>query len=278
LNRRFYSLLDIPTFIPTPRNIRFKKALADLEDQALALIMAGRKGSGDGNDLLSMLFQAKDEEGRSMDDLELRDEVMALFGAGQESTASVLSTLFYLLDQHPDVETALREELEKNLSGRIPSYEDISLLPYTRAIIEETMRLYPPAWSFVRTVLKDDLLGKYRVKAKSLVILCPYTMHRNPRYWPNPELFDPNRFLPENVESRPRYAYFPFGGGPRICIASNFAMMEMVLVVSVIAQRFRLRLVEGHSVEFLPQITLKARNGILMQPISPAGVNSMMAS
>ena len=265
MNRRFYSLVDIPLFIPTPRNLRFRRALGALEELVYGLIRGRRQDPEPPPDLLSMLLEARYEDtGEGMTERQVRDEIMTIFGAGHETTASVLAWLWFSLSSRPQVEALLHAEVDRVLGGREPGLADIPALPYTRMVIEETMRLYPPAWSFLRTARADDRMGDYRVRAGSLIFLCPYTMHRDARFWADPEVFDPGRFAPERQADLPRFAYFPFGGGPRGCIGQNFAMMEMVLVVAALARRFRFRLAPGHPVELEPLVTLRARHGIRM--------------
>jgi cytochrome P450 len=213
-----------------------------------------------------MLMQARDEEtGEGMSDQQLRDEVLTFLFAGYETTASALMWTWYALSQYPSVEKRLREELAAALDGRIPTFEDLRSLPYSRMVLEESMRLYPPGWGFERCAIGDDEIGGYHIPTGSLLFLCPYVTHRHPAFWDTPEEFDPERFTSERSAGRPRYAYFPFGGGPRQCIGNEFAMMECQLVVAMVAQRYRLHLVPGHPVE--PDAlaaTLRTRHGILM--------------
>lgn len=194
----------------------------------------------------------------------MHDEVLTLLLAGYETTSNALSWTWYLLSQHPTAEECLHEELDMVLVGHLPSVDDLPRLAYTRMVIEESMRLYPPAWSFTRHVLADDEIGGYRIPKGSTIILSPYVTHRHPAFWENPEMFDPERFSAEHVAKRPRYAYFPFGGGPRLCIGSNFALMEAQLILATVLQRYRLRLVPDTIVEPNPLITLRPRHGLPM--------------
>jgi cytochrome P450 len=175
-----------------------------------------------------------------------------------------LNWVWYLLSKHPAVERRLHDELAVVLGGRTPTLEDLSKLSYTTMVIEESLRLYPPAWVIERRSIAADQIGPYVIPPGSTIILSQYITHRHPAFWDNPEGFDPERFTPERVASRPRFAYFPFGGGPRVCIGNNFAMMELQLILATVAQRYRLALVPGHPVELDPMITLRPRYGILM--------------
>lgn len=212
-----------------------------------------------------MLMLATDEEtGEVMDDRQLRDEVMTIFLAGHETTANALSWTFYLLSLHPDIERRMHAEVVEVLGDRTPTVDDLPRLSYTRQVLDESMRLYPPAWLISRSPIQDDEIGGYTIPAGETILISPYTMHRNPAYWDNPEGFDPERFTPEKQAARPRFAYFPFGGGPRICIGNNFALMESQLILAMISQRYRLHLVSGHPVAPQTMITLRPRYGILM--------------
>ena len=218
-----------------------------------------------GDDLLSMLMDARDEDtGESMTDEQLRVEVTTFLLAGQETTSLALTWTFYLLSQHPAIRERLEAELNGALGGREPAYEDLPNLPFTRRVIDEAMRLYPPAWGFSRQALGDDELGGYRLPRGWLAFLMPYVLHRHPAYWPDPDRFDPDRFLPERSADRPKFAYLPFGAGPRQCIGNQFALLEAHLSVATLAQTYRLHLVPGHPVEPWPLITLRPRFGMPM--------------
>ncbi len=200
-----------------------------------------------------------------MSDEQLRDEVLTLVSAGHETTANALAWTFMLLSQYPDVGRRLRAELDEVLGGRSPRFEDLPRLEYTERVIQESMRLYPPVWMIERVTLGPDTVAGRELPKDTIVGLCIYTAHRNPKHWPNPEGFDPDRFLPERSEGRPRYAYFPFGAGPRMCIGNHFAMMEAKLLVATIAQHFELELVQGHRVRLDPGVTLRPRGGLPMR-------------
>jgi cytochrome P450 len=201
-----------------------------------------------------------------MNDQQVRDEVMTLLIAGHETVATALTWTWYLLSQHPEVERRLHSELDEVLGGHLPTVEHLARLSYTRMVIEEVLRLYPPAWVFGRKALADDEIGGYIIPANSMIVLSPYMTHRHPAFWENPEMFDPERFAPEREASRPHYAYFPFGGGPRICIGTNFALMETQLVLATIAQRYQLHLVPGHPIEPEALLSLRLRYGLPMTP------------
>jgi cytochrome P450 len=222
-----------------------------------------RRGEGESVDLLDMLMNARDEEtGTGMTDAQLRDEVMTLMLAGHETTALALSWTFYLLAHHPQVRERLEAEVDSTLGDRVPDMEDTAALVYTTRVIEESMRLYPPAYILSRYTVADDVVGGYDLPAGSILTLSPYVTHRHPDFWPDPERFDPERFTPEQVASRPRFAYFPFGGGPRQCIGNRFAMTEAILILAMVTQRYRLELEPEHPIELEPLITLRPKYGI----------------
>jgi cytochrome P450 len=197
-----------------------------------------------------------------MDDRQLRDEIITMILAGHETTANLLSWTFYLLSKHPEVERRVREEALRVLGDREPTLEDVRALEYTRMVIEEVLRLYPPAWVFERQSTEADALGRFPIAAGSIVGICPYVLQRHPDHWENPLGFDPERFRPERAEKRARYTYLPFGGGPRTCVGNQFAMMEAQLLLAMIVREHRLELVPSHTVEMDPVITLRPRTGI----------------
>jgi cytochrome P450 len=251
--------------LPTPRQRRFHRARAVLQSAVDYLIAERRRRPSDGADLLSMLMSARDEEtGDAMTDHQLRVEVTTFLLAGQETTSLALTWTWYLLSQHPDVRVRLEAELDAALGGRPPEFEDLANLPYVRMVIDESMRLYPPAWGFSRQALADDEVGGFRLPRGWLAFVIPYVLHRHPAYWDEPERFDPDRFSAARSASRPKFIYIPFGAGPRQCIGTHFALLEAHLIVATLAQRFRLRLVPGHRVEPWPLITLRPRFGMPM--------------
>jgi len=258
-----------PLWIPTPGNRRLQAGLETLNNVVYAIIAERRKQATDPGmdtgDLLSMLLAVRDEEtGEGMSDQQLRDEAMTLLIAGSETTAMALTWTWYLLSQHPSVEQHLHAELDTVLGGQAPTVSSLDKLPYTRMVIQEALRLYPPAFGIIRHAIANDEIGGYPIPANSMVFLTPYCTHRHPAIWEKPEVFDPERFTPERSAGRPRFAYFPFGGGPRQCIGNTFAMMEAQLVLATVAQRYSLRLVPGHPVEPQVLLTLRPRYGLPM--------------
>jgi len=235
-------------------------------DKVVHGIITQRHQQGtDMGDLLSMLLSARDEEtGQGMSDQQVHDEVMTLLLAGHETTANALTWTWYLLSQSPDVECRLHAELDQVLAGQLPTVERLADLPYTRMVLEEALRLYPPVFGLSRKPIADDEIGGYFVPANTLIWMSPYATHRHPDFWENPEVFDPERFSPQRSAGRPHFAHFPFGGGPRLCIGSNFAMMEAQLILTTVAQHYRLRLVPGHSVVPEVLLTMRPRNGLPM--------------
>lgn len=264
LSDRLYAPF-LPPNLPTPRNRRFQAAKHALESAVDTIIAERRRRNENTSDLLSMLLAARDEDtGAGMNDRQLRDEILTLLLAGHETTANALTWTWYLLSQHPAVERRLRAEVAEVLGGRTPTVEDLPKLRYTRMVIEEAMRLYPPAWGIPRRIIADDTICGYHIPAGVEVSLSLYTMHRHPAFWDNPDAFDPERFTPERTEGCPPFAYFPFGGGPRLCIGAGFAMTEAQLILATVAQRYRLHLVPGHAVTPEPLITLRPKGGMPM--------------
>jgi cytochrome P450 len=255
-------LPPILRLLPTPDNLRYRRAARQLDDIVYGLIRQRRSNGRIVGDFLYGLLQAQDEGGGAMPDKQLRDEVMTLLLAGHETAAVSLSWTWYLLAQYPEVERKLWSELRGVLNGRSPGVKDLSQLPYTERVIKEAMRLYPPAWAIVRNSLKDCEIGGYRVPAGATLMMSQWVMHRDPRYYDNPERFNPDRWLDERAKGAPRFSYFPFGGGPRTCIGASFAVMEAVLVLAAIAQKYQLRVARDYPVEPLPAITLRPRHGI----------------
>ena len=250
---------------PTPKYRRFQAARAVLRAAVEHVIGERRRNPSDTADLLSMLMSARDEEtGEAMTDEQLRVEVTTFLLAGQETTSLALTWTWYLLSQHPGAARRLEEEIDVVLSGRPPEYADLANLPYARMVIDEAMRLYPPAWGFSRQALKDDELGGFHLPRGWLAFVIPYVLHRLPAFWDDPDAFDPERFTPERSADRSKYVYLPFGAGPRQCIGSHFALIEAQLVLATLAQSYRLHLAPGHRVEPWPLITLRPRFGMPM--------------
>ena len=252
--------------LPLPATLRFRKARARLDATIYRVIDERRKSGTDRGDLLSMLLLAQDTEGDGggMTDLQLRDEAMTIFLAGHETTANALTWTWYLLSRHADIEARFHAEIDSALGGRPPTADDLAVLPYTRMVLAESMRLYPPAWILGRRALGPFEANGYEIPARSIVLMSQYVTHRDDRWFPDPERFDPERFSPERQAERPKFAYFPFGGGPRVCIGEQFAWMEGVILLATIAQRWKLRLVPGHPVALQPIITLRPKHGMAM--------------
>jgi cytochrome P450 len=266
VNKRLDRLMNFPEWVPTAENRRIHRAVARLDEMIQRFIDDRRKSGEDKGDLLSMLLLARDEDdGGGMTDQQVRDEAMTVFGAGHETTAAALMWTWYLLSQHPEIEARLLEELDMVLGGRTPQLSDLPRLTYTEMVIKEAMRLYPPAWSITRQTVGDDVvISGYPVKKGSVVLLNIYGMHRDARYFPDPERFDPERFSPENEKTIPKHAYLPFGGGPRVCIGNAFAMMEAKLIVATIAPHFHLSLAPGQQVAPQRVFTLRSKYGMKM--------------
>lgn len=253
-------------YLPLPRMRRYRAARRALDTLIYGIIAERRRSGVDRGDLLSLLLHAQDaDDGTGMTDQQVRDEVITLFLAGHETTANALAWAWVLLARHPEVEARLHAELAEVLAGAAPTAADVARLPYTRAVVAETLRLYPPAWTMGRRVLRDYRSGGHDVPAGALVLLSQWVVHRDPRWWPAPERFDPQRWLGD-AAARPRFAYFPFGGGNRVCIGEGFAWSEAVVVLAAIAQRWRFVLDPAHPVEPQPLITLRARHGVRATP------------
>ncbi len=292
--------------IPTPKRKLHFLAVQRLNEVVYGLIARGREklksaesglqtvGSQTGGgpqaatgakDLLTLLLTARDDEGNSMSDQQLRDEVITLLLAGHETTALNLSWSWYLLAEHPEVERALHAELDAMLGGRAPSASDLPRLQYTDKVIRETLRLYPPAWRIFRRTEEVFQVGDYTLPAGSNIVLSQWVTQRDPRWFPEPDRFMPERWNEEAVAKLPRFAYFPFGGGPRVCIGAGFAMMEATLLLATIAQRFRLRLTPNQRITPMPSITLRPRHGIRVKleerantPVAADRANEAQAS
>ena len=263
-SQRSVSLLTLPLSVPTPGNRRLNSALATI-DQFLYGIIAERRQKPPGDDLLSLLMEMRDEEmGEGMSEKQLRDEVLITFFAGHETTAQLLTWAWYLLSQHPEVEARFHAELEEKLGGQTPGPDDIERLAYTRMIMDETLRLYSPVALMARDALEDGEVGGYQVPAGAIVTLTPYATHRHPEFWARPLAFYPDHFVPEKVESRPRYAYYPFGAGSRICLGKHFALLEGALVLAEVGQRHRPRLVPGQEIKSHWSATLRPDSDVMM--------------
>lgn len=258
----FRRLLITPYWLPTRRNRQAHRAIRELTEIIDRIIEQHRAANADSGDLLSLLIQAQDEDGSRMTTQQLRDEALTLFLAGHETTASTLSWTWWLLAQNPRVEQKLHAELETALDGRAPTLDDLTRLTYTNHIISESLRLYPPAWAMARLAIEDHSLGGYPVPKGTGIAAVTWIVHRDPRWYPNPEEFLPERWETDLLKAIPRFAYFPFGYGPRQCIGNSFALMEATLVLATIAQRLRFTLIPGHQVTPLASLTLRPRYGL----------------
>lgn len=272
-HRRQFVLLDLPEWVPLPHLRRAKAARQTIERVVTRIIAERRRPTAQvHHDLLDMLLNAKDADtGEPMDDAQLRDEVRTIFLAGHETTANALTWTWYLLARNPDAARQLRAELARVLGGRVPTVDDLPQLAYTKMVVEESMRLLPPVWALSREAIADDEIDGHHIPSGSTVVLSQFITQRHPDFWEDPDTFDPERFAPDRVQQRHRFAYFPFGGGPRICIGSNFAMIEAQLLLATIAQQYELDLVPEHPVQPEPLITLRPKYGLMMtlRPCAP---------
>lgn len=265
LGRSQFSPIRIPRSVPTPANRRYRAAMTLLDRTVYRIIDERRHSEHAADDLLGMLVAAQDADtGERMNDTQIRDEVMTIFLAGHETTATLLSWALYLLALHPDIERRVRAEHAEVLAGRAPTFAEIGKLTYTRMVIDETLRLYPVAWIFGRRAVSDDVVCGYHLPANVQITISPYATHHDPAFWENPEQFDPQRFAPERVAERPRFAYYPFAGGPRICIGNNFSLMEAQLILAMTLNRFHLSMVPGYQVQKQAASTLRPHPGMLM--------------
>jgi cytochrome P450 len=256
--------LAIPNAIPTPGNLRVRRAIERIDQIVYGIVRERRASGEDKPDLLSTLLHLRDDEGSGMTDKQLRDELVTLVVAGHETTAVALSWTFYLLSQHPEVEAKMVEELESVLGDRAPTTADLPRLTYTDHVLTESMRLYPPFWALGREAVTDCELGGYRIPADANILMCQWVVHRDPRLFDDPERFNPDRWADGLTKRIPRFAYFPFGGGQRLCLGKDFATMEAVLVLATAMQRFHLDLEPGFTIRPRPSLTLRPRYGMRM--------------
>lgn len=256
-------LFGFPEWLPRPMPRSVKRAIAEFDALMSEMIAARRADGTDRNDLLSMLMAARDPEtGEGMSDRQLRDEIMTFFLAGHETTANALGFAWWLLAENPACERKLQEEADRLGKERKLSFADLAALPYARRVFEETLRLYPPAHTISRRAVGDDVMGGVKVPAGSLVSISAYVTHRSPKLWPDPNRFDPERFTPQNSAGRHRFAYVPFGGGPRICIGMPFAIAEAQIILATLARSFKVKLLPDRPVQPVGMITLRAKGGI----------------
>jgi cytochrome P450 len=260
----FENPIALPLWVPTPGNLRFKAAMRTLHSVVADVVERRRRQGGPGDDLLGLLVEAQAEDGEHMTDVQLRDECLTLMLAGHETTAIALAFALLLLARNPDAEAALRRELATVLGGRPPTVEDLPAVPYCEQVVKETMRLYPPAWGMSRVAIEDDRMDGFDVPAGTVISWAQWALHRDARYFPEPEHFRPERWA-DGLERRlPRFAYCPFGGGPRLCIGAGFAMMVTRLVLATLLQRFRFEAESGPAPELIPAVTLHPKGGLPM--------------
>lgn len=263
---RSQNFLALPESIPTPRNLQFRRALQVMDDLVYEMIAERRKVESPPDDLLSMLMAAREaDSGVGMSEAQIRDEVMTILIAGHETVASALTWSFYLLAQHPAHQDRLVDEACSS-GSQAPDRNGFENLKFSRAVFEETLRLYPPAWLITRRATSKDQLGSFQIPPDSLMIISPFVLHRNENFWEEPEKFDPSRFM---VDRRPthRFDYLPFGGGPRQCIGDRMALYEAVLILSTITREYRLELAPDKPVELTAQVTLRPKNGLHLHPV-----------
>jgi cytochrome P450 len=266
MERRLGSLplLLLPEWAPAPTNVRLRRAMRTWEEVVYSAIRERRAQSAERDDLLAMLLKVQDEDGARMTDRQLRDEMLTLFLAGHETTALTLACALDLLSQHPEAEERMAAELDTALGGRPPTVADAPRLTFTTWVIQETLRLYPPAWGLARIACQACDVAGYTIPAGYNVIVSPWVMHRDPRYFDAPERFQPERWAGEFAQRLPKYAYFPFGGGPRVCIGASFALLETTLLLATLMQSFRFRPASPEPLRLLPAITLHPEYPLLM--------------
>ena len=257
------AIMTLLPWIPTPYNRKWNRATRRLDRIVHGMIETRRSAGGGAGDILDRLFDARDEEtGEGIDEGQIRDEVVTLMLAGHETTANALTWTLYLLATHPEVEARLTEELTAHLNGAPARSADLAKTPYLKQVVQESMRIYPPAWAYTRRAEREAKLGEYVLPANAWVLVAPYALHRHPEFWPDAERFDPDRFRPDRGQARRSYCYLPFGAGPRTCIGAGMAMLEIQLVLAQIMQRFKVRVVPGHPVEVVARASLKPRYGL----------------
>lgn len=259
------SIAYLPSWLPTPSNLAFRSALRRLDAAVLDIVRRRRAQGSDTGDLMSLLLHAQAEDGSRMSDSQLRDEVLTLVLAGHETTAITLAFCWHLLARHPAAEAALHRELDSVLQSRDPTVEDLPSLPYTEHVVKESLRLYPPAWSLSREAAEQDTLAGFPLPAGAMVMISPWTLHRDARFFEQPLAFRPERWEGGLEQRLPRFAFCPFGGGSRLCIGVNFALVEARLALATLARRFRLEADYPGEPALLPSITLRPRHGLRMR-------------
>lgn len=260
IDQRSFGSMGLPIWMPTPKNLRAKRAIETI-DRIVYRVAEERRGKEEQyEDLLSMLLLARDADtGEGMSPRQLRDEIVTIFFAGHETTALTLTWTLHELFRNPEVEEKLRAEVESVLDGRTPTVEDLKDLRYTRMVLDEALRRYPAAWVFIRQSVEEDVIDGFRIPADSDVILSPYVTHHLPEYWDEPDEFRPERFDPDSEHPSHPMAYYPFGGGPRLCIGRDFALMEATLLLPMILQRYRLHPTPDYHAEAIPMVTLRPK-------------------
>jgi cytochrome P450 len=264
------SLIPWPPAVPTPGNLRQKKAVARLDETVYRMIRDRRTKGGDRGDVLSVLLAAQDEDGTRMDDKQVRDEAMTLFLAGHETTANGLAWSLHLLSKHPEIRERAEREIESVCHGKTPTLADLKQLPFILQIFKESMRLYPPAYILGRRTYRDVEIGGWPIKKNQLVFVNIAGIHRKPDLFPNPDAFDPDRFANDAEKTWPRHAYMPFGAGPRICIGNHFALMEAHITLATLLQRVRVDMLSNAPVKTETLITLRPKGGLPMRAIPRA--------
>lgn len=262
--RRIYAFVPLPLAVPTPVNLDLRRAMRDLHRIADEVIERRRRTRVRPDDLLTVLIEDPDRGVGPRAERQLRDEIVTFLLAGHETTANALTWTWHCLARHPEAAARLRADLDEVLGGRPPTVEDLPRLDGARMALQEAMRLYPPVWAIDRRTVAGDVVGGYRIRAGTMAIVSPYVTHRHPAFWDKPERFDPMRFAPGAEDDRPRFAYLPFGGGPRGCIGGSFALLEGTLVLAALLPHFELSPAPGHAVELDPSVTLRPRGAVMM--------------
>ncbi len=261
--KRIWDITTLATKLPTRENRAYDKALETVHGIVAEIIEKRRRDNTPAGDLLGILMDAcSDESDGGMNDQQLRDEVVTLIVAGFESTASLLTWAFYFLFQHPHILEKVRNEADEVLQGRMPTNADLRSMEYTKRVIQEVARLRPTVWWFSRTAKEDDVIGGEPIKAGTTVLICQYVLHKLPSEWDDPERFDPDRFLPEKIAARSKFAYLPFGAGPRVCIGSGLTTMEMQLILPLIYRRFDVEITSDLNPEFGNFVSLRPKDDI----------------
>jgi len=255
---RVFLPVQLPKWVPTPGRAKFARAIRTIDHFIARLVDERRRSGQTSGDFLSLLLAARDEEtGAAMPPQQIRDEVITMLGAGHDTVTEALTWTLYLVAQHPEVDARVWDEATRVLGTRDPTADDVKALTMVGAVVDESMRLYPPIWGIMRTAIEADVLGGFAIPPGSRVVMSPYVVHRRPALWPEPERFLPDRFTPSQAAGRHRFSYFPFGGGPRLCVGANFAMLEVAIVAAMLWREFTIRLVPGQTIKPLPRVSLK---------------------